>query len=301
MTDIWFCSTCHSINRQRDSRCYKCHAPQDEGASAGTELRVGAAIANRSVVPYRSSWLLAVIAIVLILIFAALGIGLLLASLGDVDWLRGQVTIILNGGTLDQAELARRTLRLAVPTLLRLAVALGALITFAAWLSRVMSNIPALGGGTPGTTPTKAFIYPLIPLWNLIKVPGMIQDALYRVDPRAGGFFMVAVAWFGLVGSWFISFIGGWVLSFGLSSSLAAARTRDGRVAAVQGWFDQTIVLDLLTTLLVAGGAVVLAMVMVRIERRCAARDHEIRAALAGLPDAPAQAPAPDPLPVTPE
>ena len=31
MTDIWVCSTCHSINRQRNDRCYKCGGPQSAG------------------------------------------------------------------------------------------------------------------------------------------------------------------------------------------------------------------------------------------------------------------------------
>ena len=283
MTDVWFCSSCHSLNRQRDRRCYKCHEPQEESTDLGSELRVHTAIANRTVVSYHSTWLLALVAIGLILAVAALGVAITLAGLADVEWVRTQIAGIVNGETFDQAELARRSEQLVGPSLLHLALGIGALVTFAAWLSRVTANIPALGGGTPGTTPTKAFIYPLIPLWNLIKVPGMIQDALYRVDPKAGGFFMVLIAWFGLVGSWIVSFVGGWVLGFSLASSVVSAGTIEARVAALQGWFDQSVALDLLTTFMVAGGAVVLAMVMIRIERRAAARDREIQSALTPL------------------
>ena len=33
MTDIWVCGTCHSINRQRNAKCYKCGAKQDMSAT----------------------------------------------------------------------------------------------------------------------------------------------------------------------------------------------------------------------------------------------------------------------------
>jgi hypothetical protein len=148
----------------------------------------------------------------------------------------------------------------------------------------VTANIPALGGGVPRTTPTKAFIYPLIPIWNLIKVPGMIQDALYRVDPQAGGFFMLAVAWFGLVGSWIISFFAGWILDLQLASDLRTARTAIDQATALQRWFDLTAAIGVFTELLIAGGAIVLVLVMVRIERRSAARDREIREAALAPP-----------------
>ena len=151
---------------------------------------------------------------------------------------------------------------------------------FGAWLSRVIANIPALGGGVPSTSPMRAFIYTLIPLWNLIKVPGMLQDALYRVEPRAGGFFMVAAAWFGLVGSWIVSFVGGWIISIGLVQAIVDAPTLPAAVRAVQGSLDQAFALSTITSAMVAGGAVILVILIARVERRCAARDAEIRAAV---------------------
>src|SRR6476661_4773095 len=224
MTDIWVCSNCHSINRQRVSRCYKCGGSRDDATSEGSSLRVEHALANRTVVTYRSAALLGILASVLILSVAGLGIILLLASLGDAAWIRDQVAVIANGGRLDDAGLARRLAPLIGPGLVRFGLSILAVFAFGAWLSRVVTNIPALGGGVPGTTPTKAFVYPLIPIWNLIKVPGMIQDVLYRVDPKSGGFFMVAFAWFGLVGSWIISTLGDWYVTFQLASASQTAQ-----------------------------------------------------------------------------
>jgi hypothetical protein len=311
MTDVWFCSSCHSLNRQRDSRCYKCHTAQDP-TSGAPPTRVDSAIAVRMVRRYRSTRLLAVLAIVPILVIAALGFAITIAGLADVDWLRDQVARLANGGTIDAVELARRTDRLAQPILVRTLIAIAAIVIFATWLSRVIANIPALGGGTPSTTPARAFVYTLIPLWNLIKVPGIILDALYRVEPRAGGFLMVALAWFGLVGSWLITFIGSFAISARLAAQLASAGSTDDKVAALQAFVDQSVALDLVTSAMVAAGGIVLVVLIIRIERRSSARDREIRAAanvhgaseVAGAPVAagvgplvtrPAAAPAPDP------
>jgi hypothetical protein len=291
MNDIWVCSTCNSVNRQRSSSCYKCHASQDQATGAMSDHRIEAAVINRTAARYRSSWLLFVFASTMIATFAAFGIVLLIASFADVAWYREQIAAIVNGAPIDQTALDARAARLADPGLVRLGIGILALLAFGTWLSRVVSNIPVLGGGTPGTTPTKAFVYPLIPLWNLIKVPGMIQDALYRLDPQAGGFFMVLIAWIGLVGSWIVSFLAGWVLSAKLVGDLMDAETAKAAGMAVQGFFDASVAVDVITSVMVAAGAVVLIFVMARIERRARHRDAEIRTlTLSALPPLPGAA-----------
>jgi hypothetical protein len=45
---------------------------------------------------------------------------------------------------------------------------------------------------------------------------------------------------------------------------------------------DQTIVLTFITEAMIAGGSVLLVVIMFRIERRAALRDSEIRAAVLG-------------------
>src|SRR6476646_8201468 len=100
MTDIWVCATCHSINRQRVSRCYKCGGSRDKATGEGSTMRVEQALANRTVVPYRSAWFRGAVAAVLILSVAAIGIVLLLASLDDVAWIKDQVAVVANGGSL---------------------------------------------------------------------------------------------------------------------------------------------------------------------------------------------------------
>ena len=286
MTDIWVCSSCHSINRQRNAKCYKCGASQAQATGEGSTLRVENALASRTLVRYRSAWLRGLIAAVLILIVTALGVLLLLMSLEYAPWLRGQLDVIVAGGTLDDEALVAKLGPSVQIGLIRLGVSVLALLFFAAWLSRVIMNIPALGGGVPNTTPTKAFIYPLIPIFNLFKVPGMIQDALYRVDPKAGGFFMVAIAWFGLVGSWIFDFIAGWVLDIKLAGDLVRAQDQSAMSAALGTYFDLGFAVDVVTWIMIALGSLVLIGVMIRIERRSRARDQEIRnAALAPRPE----------------
>ena len=281
MTDVWFCPNCHSVNRQRDSRCYRCHTPQTAAAGTDPEVRINAAIANRAVTKYRSTRLLAIVTIGVILVVATLGIAITIAGLADVAWMRDQVRSIVNGGSIDEGELLRRTERLAGVLLLRLGLAIVALILFAGWLARVIGNIPALGGGIPSRTPARAFIYTLIPVWNLFKVPGMIQDALYRVEPKAGGFFMVAIAWIGLVGSWFVDQIGTRVIAARFTADVLSAGTNADAISAGDRFVDQLVGLDVVTSAMVAAGAVVLVLIMIRIQRRMVARDREIRTAFA--------------------
>jgi hypothetical protein len=62
MTDVWVCSTCHSINRQRGARCYKCGAKRDKGADVLPDARTDAAIPTLASVPPRRSVLRAIVA-----------------------------------------------------------------------------------------------------------------------------------------------------------------------------------------------------------------------------------------------
>jgi hypothetical protein len=113
---------------------------------------------------------------------------------------------------------------------------------------------------------------------NLRTVPGTVQDVLYRLDPRAGGFFMVAIAWVGLVGSWFVSVIASRYLSARVTFDILNATSLEDAVEAIRGSILTAFVVDIVTSILIAMGAIVLIMLMVRIERRSQARDAEVRA-----------------------
>jgi hypothetical protein len=109
-----------------------------------------------------------------------------------------------------------------------------------------------------------------------------VQDVLYRLDPKGGGIFMVGVAWLGLVGSWIVSFVAGRYLTLRATFDVANASSLDEAVDSLRGLVSAAVVIDIVTGSLIALGAIVLIMLMVRIERRSGARDAEVRA-VAGI------------------
>jgi hypothetical protein len=280
MTDVWVCGECHSLNRQRANRCYKCGAEQNKAATGEmATLRQEQAIANRHVVAYRPAAALGMAASIFLLGLAAVSIAVALQSTTIQRFAIGQLDLLKETGSLDRVAFNEMATSAATLSVVRLAIILPTLLFFAAWLSRVVSNVPALGGGWPGISPWRAFVTTLVPGLNLRTVPGVIHDVLYRLDPKAGGFFMVAIAWVGLVGSWVISAIASRYLTARITFDVVNASSLDEAIDSVRGSLNAAFVIDVATGVLIAIGAVVLVLVMIRIERRARARDVEIRAA----------------------
>lgn len=279
MTDIWVCSNCHSINRQRTGRCYKCHAEQATSATGEmATLRQEQAIATRAVVGYRPAGALGICAAIFLIGLAAVSAAAVVESQQVTQFISGQLDVLEKTGTFDEAALAEKANAGAVIALVQIAIIVPLLLFFGAWLGRVVANVPALGGGLPGTSPGRAFVNTLIPVVNLKTVPGMIQDVLYRLDPKGGGLFMVMIAWVGLVGSWIVSVVGGRYLSLRVTFDIANAESLKDAVESVRTLLNAAFALDVVTGTLIAVGALVLVIIMIRIERRSHARDREIRA-----------------------
>lgn len=279
MTDIWVCGNCHSINRQRGNRCYKCGASQEKAATGEmSTLRQEEAIISRTVVRYRPAAALGLATSIFLLGLAAVSIVLMIESIGLSAFVDTQLAVLKSTGSLDEAAFEARLAQSDQLGLLSLAVVVPTLLFFASWLSRVVSNVPALGGGVPGTSPWRAFVNTLIPIVNLRTVPGMVQDVLYRLDPKAGGLFMLGIAWLGLVGSWIVSFVAGWYLDLRITFDIANAATLDEAINSMRTLMTAAVIIDIVTGVLITIGAIVLIMVMVRIERRSRARDAEVRA-----------------------
>jgi len=280
MTDVWVCGNCHSLNRQRASKCYKCGAAQKTAATGEMAThRQEQAIAMRRVVGYRPAAALGLAASIFLLALAAVAIAAMIDSRSVGIFLNQQLDVLKQTGHLDQAAFDALDARENVFTIVQLAVIVPLLVFFGAWLGRVVANVPALGGGIPGTTPGRAFVNTLIPFRNLRTVPGVIQDVSYRLDPKGGGFFLIAVAWIGLVGSWFISLVAGWYLTARIFGDIRNARSLDDAVEAARGLVNAAVVVDLVTGVLITAGALVLILVMIRIERRSRSRDAEVRRA----------------------
>jgi hypothetical protein len=199
-------------------------------------------------------------------------------TIGLSGFVDTQLDTVEATGRFDDAAITARLAESGRLGLVSLAIVLPALLFFGAWLGRVVANVPALGGGLPQTTPTRAFVNTLIPILNLRTVPGIVQDVLYRLDPSGGGIFMVGVAWIGLVGSWILSFAADKYLQLRITFDAFNATSVDAFVSSIRGLLTAAVVIDVITGALVATGAVVLIMLIVRIERRSRARDREIRA-----------------------
>jgi hypothetical protein len=278
MTDIWVCANCHSINRQRGKRCYKCHADQETAATGEmATLRQEQAIASRRVVRYKPAAALGLAASFFLLGLVVVAIVGIVDSIGLSRFFDTELKVFETTGKLNDVAIDARLAASGRLGLISLAVIVPTLFFFGAWLGRVVGNVPALGGGLPGTSPARAFVNTLIPVVNLWTVPGMVQDVLYRLDPKGGGLFMLAIAWVGLVGSWVLSYVAGWYLELRVTYDLLNATSVKEAVGTLRTLFTAALIIDVVTGILISLGAVVLIMLMVRIERRSRSRDAEVR------------------------
>ena len=180
--DTWVCGNCRSINPTRSGRCYRCKSPQalamDPASTAQpTQILDDAPpekkleMARQAGATYQPSasaaWAvrLAVVGVTFIS----------LARIGFDVWVLGQEPT----AELDQL------LSTVDPILLIIlgAAWLASFGAWGAWLSRVVANVPAVGGGWPGTSPSAAFLSAAIPGSNLVWGTAVMRDVLARLSP----------------------------------------------------------------------------------------------------------------------
>jgi hypothetical protein len=183
--EFWVCDRCKSLNQRWAKRCYGCQAERridhqilsSDGPSAVWTAEPGALATSRASGPvavgrYRSSTLRAAFAVVFIGLTTSLGLALLgvtvaaLVGVGRQGWTDYLAVLF--------AEDNRRIL-LTVVGLLIVAY-LGAAISWFAWLSRAIDNVPALGGGRPPTSPRGAIAAWFVPVMNLAKPYWILRD-----------------------------------------------------------------------------------------------------------------------------
>jgi len=280
MLDVWVCSTCHSINRERVPSCYKCGSPRSKATGEGEGLRPHRAIQARLVSGYRDTTSLAVLASSLILAVVALEIYITILERASVTTVFDLLDRIAAGGPFDEAAWESAfvsTDQLVVPTL---ALFVATLLGFATWLSVTVGNVPGLGGGEPSVTRLGAFVWAIVPVVNLRRIPKLIQEVLYRLDPRAGGVILVAFAWIGLVGSWIVARVVGFYIDTRLRFDALNADSLPAFAVSSKELLGWAYALDVVTTAMIAFGAIMLVAIIVQVERRAAARNREIEATL---------------------
>src|SRR5688500_11719113 len=182
MSDVpWVCGACRSINQPRETRCYHCRTPRDLGEVDPEQLiTAGAGSKPEPIVrpqgPYQSSAGLALLTQGLIVLALAVTV---VASFLGAD---------LVGRVLDPEAFEEGSVVLVGGLgLLGLGLAALALVSWAAWLSRVVSNVPKLGLGWTNVTPTAAIYESIFPGVNLYRVPSILRDVVTRLEPNGRG------------------------------------------------------------------------------------------------------------------
>jgi hypothetical protein len=257
MNHPWACSQCRSLNPPKADRCYKCRTPKDIGSSDPTDLpTIGPAATVAPTGRYRSSWIRALLASFSIFALAVVGI------LSTVFTTVFYKPIILDGNVAVAAAAVSTASLLSIA---RLVLVVASLVTFAAWISRVIENIPPLTGKYPQATPRSTIVEVLIPFFNFFRIPAILREALRLLDPRGNGDALVAAAILplilGLLGDWPGGIVAGLVIGF-TANSMEQALTL---VLA----YSQVL------TALVAIGSIMLIVVIIRVERQSAARSQD--------------------------
>lgn len=267
----WVCGSCRSFNEGRAQRCYKCRTPRDLVEADPSQLIVAgvgttessqavAAAAQASVAgDYRSSSMRA--ALVQWLIVATIA-GTVIASVTGAD----AIALILAGRT---AEATASTPILLLLGVLNLGLAVSALVAWAAWLSRVVDNVPAVGLGWPRVTRRAAFFENFLPGVNLFRIPSILRDVIGRLEPDGGrGNGLIVAAWLGLFGGLITPRVGGFVVG------LFFVETLDDSLRA-------SVILGQVGLGLTVVGAVFLIALVHRIESGMRAHAGEMAAASA--------------------
>lgn len=205
----WVCSSCRSVNQPRENRCYSCRTPRElVEADPQTLLVAGAGskpTADKGPIgTFRSSGDRAFMTQVMIV----LAIAATLAS----SFLNADLVARLLDEDPGDVETSLTTIALVGGAGLLLGGA--ALVSFAAWLSRVVANVPAVGLGWPNVTPSSAIFESIIPGVNLYRVPAILRDVVTRLEAEGRGDALIAAAWLALVGGALLPRVGRQVTLF---------------------------------------------------------------------------------------
>jgi hypothetical protein len=256
---VWVCGSCRSINQPRTTRCYSCRTPRSVGEADPASMPVGgqvpAAPTAAAVGPFRSTARLALLAQVLVLVAIAV-----VAAAGLITFLVRM-----------DPEAVGPTFIVGIDMTLLLAVIQGlfviaALVGFASWLSRVVANVPALGGGYTNVTPQMAFIENFIPVANLFRIPAILRDVMQRLEAGGKGDALLIASWLAFVSAIFLPRL-----------NIFVAFVSEDLAAVIEG----AAILGLISVVLQALGGVFLVLLMGHVESVQAARAASTVAAAA--------------------
>jgi hypothetical protein len=195
----WVCGNCRSINPGGTDRCYSCRAPRAlavdaDGRGAAPKIDERAApieqakLAVRGGAVYRSSAGRALVIQLLVMVVTV--ITLVQIVLTDVA-----VVQFSDATTADLPAVIDASKTLLVLLGAEVVAWLVAFVAWGAWLSRVVSNVPALGGGFPKSTPDAAFVSSVVPGYNLYSATSILRDAMARLSEAGKARVGLLTAW----------------------------------------------------------------------------------------------------------
>jgi hypothetical protein len=197
-SEYWACSVCRSMNPLRSGRCYSCQTPREVAGVKPGEIPVMGTLPPPVVTStFRSAEGRAVtLTIATVLFILVTGVSL---------WMLWNINNLRAAGESTSANelLLRRAPILVLSPLLGIV----ALVSYAAWISRVVENLPALGLGYSRVSPTMAFFEPLIPGVNLYSLPARAGEVVAKLEGNGRGMALIGLGWllgFGplVVGAW---------------------------------------------------------------------------------------------------
>ena len=209
--EFWVCGDCRSINNAGARQCYNCRTPRDRAAVDPSEIdpSTHGRLREIELPEFRSSRWAAMLASVLILAVAVLQVVQFNLSAALVNQILGG-----RDATLEQL------IYVGSVGILGFGIALLALITWALWLSRTVTSMPALGLGYPAANGMMAFVENFIPILNLYRVPAIVRDVVRRLEPKTGGDetmtrgeALVFAAWISIFGGYLVPRILGFFTS----------------------------------------------------------------------------------------
>jgi hypothetical protein len=186
LESYWACRVCRSINAARSNRCYSCHTPREAAAVNPADLpTTGQAPPVEHTGTFRSSETFAVgmTLAAILFIFASLFAFFTIYSAGELRATTGRAAA--------EALLAERVAIMALAPIFGAA----AILLYAAWISRVVWNLPAVKLGYSRVSAQMAFIEPLIPGFNLYALPARIGEALRKLDEHGPGLPLLGLSW----------------------------------------------------------------------------------------------------------
>jgi hypothetical protein len=275
MTDeAWVCGSCRSLNTRRSDRCYRCHAPRHVVEVDPSRLETLGQPTEPPPAPasqYQSSRTRAMVASGFILAASAASLVGWIAQSGailrviDERAKAGQVEAPVTEVALDTI-IPVSHLQIG-PTTVWAILGVCALVAWAAWLSRVVDNLPALRVGYARVSPQMAFIENFLMGRNLYSMPARVREVTNMLHPDGGGDEILAAAWLALFGSVIVGRVGAYGASLLAGSDDAYLRAR--------------IIIGGLTCIIAICGYVLVVAVIRRVERLAERRAADVAAGVA--------------------